>query len=258
MGEITLQFGVGQQDLHRVRTPRPPGIPRPGPARYWPGRRSPRRNRTRPPRARAGGREGGPRRGGRRPHAGQLGAALDLDPAISTACASTRWSVHLPDQRQVREGRVRQREIGERDPDDPGAKPQVRRWRDVGPGQQRLRDPERAQYLQRTGIFSKLSRRNRACPQAAHRPQPELHHQHARSGVRPGPPASPGTPAPRCRRRSAAASRPGPQAGESAAATGAVRCWRSSPSAPAAPPRKPAEAVPGRLPGAGRPDRTFR
>jgi len=55
--------------------------------------------------------------------------------------------VHLPDQRPVREGGVRQHETAERDPDGTGAEPQVGRWRDVGPGQQRLRHPERAQHL---------------------------------------------------------------------------------------------------------------
>ena len=85
-------------------------------------------------------------------HPGQLGAALHLDSAVGQRLRQHPLHVHLPDQRQVREGGVRQREIAERDPDDAGAEPQVGRWRDVGPGQQRPRHPERAQHLQRAGM----------------------------------------------------------------------------------------------------------
>ena len=52
----------------------------------------------------------------------------------------------------MREGGVRQRKIGEPDANHPAAQVQVRRGRGVGPGQQRLRHPERAQHLQRAGM----------------------------------------------------------------------------------------------------------
>ena len=60
--------------------------------------------------------------------------------------------VHLADQRQVRESGVGQREVAERDGNDPGAELQAHRGRDVRPGQQRRRDPQRAQHLERAGV----------------------------------------------------------------------------------------------------------
>jgi len=85
-------------------------------------------------------------------HLGQLGAAFHLDPAAGQRLRQHPLHVHLPDQRQVREGGIPQCEIAEPDADHTGAKPQVGRWRGVGPGQQRRRHPERAQHLQRASV----------------------------------------------------------------------------------------------------------
>ena len=52
-------------------------------------------------------------------HLGQLGAALDLDPTVGQGRREHRLDVHLPDQRQVREGGIRQRKIGEPDANHP-------------------------------------------------------------------------------------------------------------------------------------------
>ena len=99
----------------------------------------------------------GVRRTARTPPGSSRTAASSVPRSTSTprsASASRQHPlhVHLPDQRQVREGGVRQREIAEPDADHAGAEPQVGRWRGVGPGQQRRRHPERAQHLQRAGV----------------------------------------------------------------------------------------------------------
>ena len=148
--QVTVELGVGQHDLHRVHAagPAQAGL---GPHRAdravaadgeaEPGLlRSGRRTQDRPDTA------------GFVAHRGQLSAAFHLDPALGQRLRQHPLHVHLPDQRQVREGGVRQREIAELDADHAGAEPQVGRWRGVGPGQQRRRHPERAQHLQRAGV----------------------------------------------------------------------------------------------------------
>jgi len=80
-------------------------------------------------------------------------------PPVGESLREHSLNIHLPDQRQVRERRVGQREIGQLDPDNPAAQVQVRGGRDVRPGQQFLRDPERAQHLQRAGMQDQRARR---------------------------------------------------------------------------------------------------
>jgi len=148
--EAACQLDVGQHDLHRVH---PPG---PADAGLGPDHAA---------RAVAPGQETapGPLGPGRRPqdgphavrvlaHLGQLGAPLDLHPAVGEGLRQHLLHVHLPGQRQVRERGVRQRQAGQGDPADPGTQLQVGGRCQVRTGQQRLRHPERAQHLQRAGV----------------------------------------------------------------------------------------------------------
>ena len=73
-------------------------------------------------------------------------------PRSASACASTRsTSICRTSVRcgKAVSGSARSPSVTRTDA---GAEPQVRRWRDVGPGQQRPRHPERAQHLQRAGV----------------------------------------------------------------------------------------------------------
>ena len=91
-----------------------------------------------------------------------------------------------------------------------------------------------------SGVLSRLSRRNTACPRprtARSRNSTTSTHRIERRA--PVDCVSPGTLAPRCRRRSAAASPPGPSAGAPDAAAAAARCPRSSRPTPAAWPGEP-------------------
>jgi hypothetical protein len=156
-GQVTVELGVGQHDLHRVHAAGPVqaglGPHRAGRAVAADGEAEP-------------GLLGSGRRAQHRPdtsgplaHRRQLGTTLHLDPAVGQRIGQHPLDVHLPDQRQVREGGVRQREIAEPDADHVGAEPQVGRWRGVGPGQQRRRHPDRAQHLQRAGVQDERTRR---------------------------------------------------------------------------------------------------
>ena len=132
---------------------------RPGPATVLAGPSQP----TAKPN-RASSDPAGVRRSARTPPGSSRTAASSVPRSTSTPRLGQRLGqhplhVHLPDQRQVREGGVRQREVAERDADDAGAEPQVGRWRGVGPGQQRRRHPERAQHLQRAGVQDERARR---------------------------------------------------------------------------------------------------
>ena len=149
-GEVPVQFGVGQHDLHRVHAPGPAdaglGADDAGravaagqetaPGLLGPGRRP----------------QDGSHAAGAIAHPDQLGAALDLNPALGEGRGQHLLHVHLPDQRQVREGGVRQRQAGQGDPADPGAELQVRCRLYIRTGQQCLRHPKRAQHLERAGV----------------------------------------------------------------------------------------------------------
>ena len=91
-------------------------------------------------------------------HAGQLGAVFHLDPPVGEGLGEHFLDVHLPYQRQVRERRIRQREVGQPDADNPVAQVQVRGGRDVRPGQQCLRHPQRAQHFQGAGMHDQRTR----------------------------------------------------------------------------------------------------
>jgi hypothetical protein len=156
-GQITVELGVGQHHLHRVNAAGPAQL---GLGPHRADRAVAAGGETEPGLLRSGWcAQGGPDTAGFVAHRGQLGAALHLDPAASQRSGQHPLHVHLPDQRQVREGGVRQREAAELDVDHAGAEPQVGRWRGVGPGQQRLRHPERAQHLQRAGVQDERARR---------------------------------------------------------------------------------------------------
>ena len=156
-GQVTVELGVGQHDLRRIHATGPvqPGLGPDGAGRAVAadGEAEP-------------GLFGSGRRAQHRPdtarllaHRSQLGATLHPHPAVGQRLCQHPLDVHLPDQGQVREGGVWQRQAAEADADHAGPEPQVGRWRDVGPGQQRLCHSERTQHLQRAGVQDERTRR---------------------------------------------------------------------------------------------------
>ena len=146
-GEIGIELGVGEDHLDGVRAAGPPdaGL---GPHRA--GRSVAAGHETEDGLLDLGPRpQNRPRALGLFAHLEQLGAAFHLDPTVGQGRREHRLGVHLADQSQVREGGVRQRQIGEPDAHHPAAQVQVGRGRGVGLGQQCLRHPEWAQHLQR-------------------------------------------------------------------------------------------------------------
>ena len=82
----------------------------------------------------------------------QFDAAFYLDATTGKGFGEHLLDVHLPDERHVREGGIRQLQVAEADSSHPPAQPEVYRGRGLSPGQERLSHAERTQYFERASM----------------------------------------------------------------------------------------------------------
>ena len=90
----------------------------------------------------------------------ELRATFHLDPAGCERIRQHRLHIHLPHEGEMRERRVRERRLGQADMHHARAHMELSLRGDICPCQQLIRDAQRAQHLQRSGMHDERAGRS--------------------------------------------------------------------------------------------------